>query len=119
MADTPSTTPTSWRTTLGAVEQSIADCLSALDKYESAFHQALHEGIREQTAIVLPPIAAWDSKLAVAQQHTDDIEQLLAEQDSVWQNWRHKFATFQQLVGEAPPSLSSPSVRRPSDPHTN
>ncbi len=83
-----------WQT-LAEVESSIAGCLASLDRYEAAFSKVLAEG---------GPIApsytpeVWDAKLAIATQTTDDVEQLLAEQEGVWQRWQETLANWRGLV---------------------
>jgi hypothetical protein len=106
-----------WRAPLAAVERSIADCLTELERYEAAFHQALGEPITDRKPIALPAIADWDEKLAAAGRHADEVERLLSEQHAVWDSWRHKFTDWQKLVADAPESILS--RRFSGDPHTN
>ncbi|QEL20061.1 hypothetical protein [Limnoglobus roseus] len=96
-----------WHETLAQVEQSIGDCLAALERYETAFTKVLHDTQAEP--IVLPPVPppspVWDEKLAAATKQADEVEQLLAEQEAVWGRWRSTFGNWQQMMHELPTAL--------------
>lgn len=83
-----------WTQTLAEVERSIEGCLESLERYEMAFTRALGErGI--QTA---QPATAWDSKVDESTRTVDEVEQLLAEQDGVWNRWRETLASLQGSI---------------------
>jgi hypothetical protein len=97
------TTTTHWQETLSQVEQSIGDCLAALDRYESAFAKVLHDSPEAIAARpVPPPSPVWDEKLAAAARQADEVEQLLTEQEVVWGRWRQTFGNWQQLMQDLP-----------------
>lgn len=87
-----------WMRTLDDVDQAIGNCLAALDRYEAKFvellrEQALAPGPHFERS--LPdgsPDAAWDDRLATARAGADEVEQLLAEQEAVWNRWRESLA---------------------------
>lgn len=102
------TTTTHWQETLTQVEQSIGDCLAALDRYESAFAKALRAAPEAVAARPLPsPSPVWDEKLAAATRQADEVEQLLAEQEVVWGRWRQTFGNWQQMVQELPATFTA------------
>ena len=77
-----------WRTSLAAVEQGIDDCLAALGRYEAAFARVLGEPIALPEPRPLPPPIDWDDKLASSVAAADEVEELLAVQESAWRRWR-------------------------------
>jgi hypothetical protein len=85
-----------WRSTLVEVEHSIEECLASLDRYEAAFARLLGNDQGNRT----PDETSheWDAKLAVATETTDEVEQLLAEQDGVWQRWRETLSSWNGLI---------------------
>lgn len=95
-----------WRDTLAEVERSIADCLSALDRYESAFGQVL--GAAVPVAVPEPPaeggLPAMDEKLSAARHQADEVERLLSEQEAVWGRWRDALAGWQQTLAADRPA---------------
>ncbi|MBX3400107.1 MAG: hypothetical protein KF873_15355 [Gemmataceae bacterium] len=93
-----------WQATLAEVERSIDDCLAALAKYESAFAKVLHEPVPPVPSRPLPaPTAAWDDTLADAARRTDEVEQLLDEQERVWGRWRQALGQWQRTLDALPP----------------
>jgi len=96
-----------WRTTLGDIERAVRDCLTALDRYESAFAEQLlpDEPARGSAADPADPAdpgggRGWDEKLAAAGRSADEVERLLAEQEAVWGRWREALAGWRQLAGD-------------------
>jgi hypothetical protein len=89
-----------WRTTLADVERSIGDCLETLDRYEAAFARVLASGEPASMGIGRIPEMAplLEAKLAEADRTTDDVERLLAEQDTIWTRWRDTLATWHGLI---------------------
>ncbi len=97
-----------WMRTLDDVDQAIGNCLAALDRYEAKFVELL----REQAVVPGPhferslpdgsPDAAWEARLASARAGADEVEQLLAEQEAVWNRWRDSLAqVFQQRSADS------------------
>jgi hypothetical protein len=86
-----------WRDALSAVEQSIGDCLTALDRYEAAFGRVLAETGTPPPPPPEPPdrSAEWAAKLAAAGDRADEAERLLAEGEAVWNRWRAALAAVQ------------------------
>lgn len=98
---------TNWHETLNEVERSIGDCLAALDRYETAFARALQGQPISETVRALPdPTPEWDAKLAGATNHADEVEQLLVEQEVVWNRWRQAFGDWQRTLKELPPEYT-------------
>ena len=89
-----------WLNTLTEVEGAISACLSALDKYEVAFGGLLCEHYTDPHPAAPPPAltSEWDDKLAVATQQADEVERLLAEQESAWSGWLNRFAAWRQSL---------------------
>jgi uncharacterized membrane protein YccC len=98
------TTGHNWQATLAEVERSIGDCLTALERYESAFARVLQEPTRTP---ISPPlqesVSRWDEHLAQAEERVDEVEELLLEQERVWGQWRQAFDEWQRSVNELPP----------------
>ena len=84
-----------WRNTLVEVERSIEECLATLDRYEAAFARVLADGNLPVTG---ESSREWDAKLAAASETTDEVEQLLAEQDGVWNRWRETLSSWNGLI---------------------
>lgn len=104
-------TARSWETSLGAIESAVGDCLKALDDYEASFRTAYIEsgGPVEALRLHIPLDTvedAWDRQLAGADRSADDVEQLLAEQEIVWNRWQELLATWRHSL-EQPPELES------------
>jgi hypothetical protein len=93
-----------WRQTLSEVEQSINECLETLDRYEAAFAQAIAEvdPVVTLERLRLPEIAPLhEAKLAEAERTTQDVEDLLKEQDGIWSRWKETLATWHGLLERA------------------
>lgn len=89
-----------WQTTLDEVEQSIADCLNSLEKYEAAFSRVLHvQGVPRPEPAAEP---RWDAVLGEADRAVDEVERLLAEQEGVWHRWRETLAGWHGLIQQTP-----------------
>lgn len=89
-----------WMTTLTEVEGAISACLTALDKYEVAFGGLLSEHRPDAAPSFPHPDASdeWDTKLAVATKKTDEVERLLAEQESAWSGWLTRFSAWRRSL---------------------
>ncbi len=111
MADLKSS---NWQETLSKVEHSIDQCLTALDRYESAFQRILiqDERVPEINSRTSPNEHAWEEKLDTAQQQIDEVESLLEEQQHVWSRWRQVFDRWQQLHNELPVSMNHRTKNR-------
>jgi hypothetical protein len=102
--------------TLDEVGHAIEGCLTTLDRYEVRFAQLLAEcdvppGLRPREERVFPALAkhtGWNERLAAAQSGADEVEQLLAEQEAVWDRWQEAFSAWRRLVEQpAEPAAES------------
>lgn len=97
-----------WMRTLDEVDQAIGGCLSALERYEAKFVELL----REQAVAAGPhferslpdgsPDQGWNDRLLAAKTGADEVEQLLAEQEAVWNRWRESLAQVFKSSGSDP-----------------
>jgi len=96
-----------WEASLGAIEAAVGDCLRSLDRYEAAFRTAYSErgGPVEALRIHVPHDAvddAWDEHLAGADRSAGAVEDMLAEQEIVWNHWRELIARWRQSLEQSP-----------------
>jgi hypothetical protein len=104
-----------WQATLADVERSIDDCLAALARYESAFAKVLHEPVPAVAARTPPePPASWDATMADAARRTDEVEQLLDEQERVWGRWRQALGQWRRTVGDLPAGYTARTPLTPT-----
>lgn len=96
-------TPAEWHRTVVAIEDSIGQCLAALDRYEQTFSRVLSDAPRDAPRVSEPiepvPEPAWDDRLALTARHADEVEQLLARQEADWRRWQEMFQDWKQLLG--------------------
>lgn len=100
-----------WQDSLAAVERSIGDCLSVLDRYESAFAKILQEPGRSVPKRAIPELpVVWDETLSEASRHADEVERLLVEQQELWGRWCQTFHQWQRMMQELPPGFRGAST---------
>ncbi|OWK46648.1 hypothetical protein [Fimbriiglobus ruber] len=94
-----------WERTLDEVERAIGVCLASLDGYEQKFAEVLATTPTPVGEPSLPaPILAAGSddgfatRLASAGQYSEDVEKVLAEQETVWGEWRNALLAWQQTL---------------------
>lgn len=92
-----------WRATLAEIEQAISHCLADLQKYdEFADVAASKPGHRDDHLPTVTALhGAWDAKLNAMQQHAHSVEQLLSEQETMWNEWRTSLSNWQQSMKDA------------------
>jgi hypothetical protein len=79
-----------WQDALAEVERGVRDCLAALDRYEATFEGVL-------TPEPAPkPTGGWEETLHTAEEQTNRVEQLLAEQESAWTRWHAALTKWEQ-----------------------
>lgn len=98
---------TNWNETLDEVERSIGDCLAVLDRYELAFAKAFQEQPIPASRPVPDASPELDEMLAAATRRADEVEQLLVEQEVVWNRWRQAFGDWQRTMRELPPEFTT------------
>lgn len=94
-----------WRATLADIEQSIGNCLTDLQKYDLpadvAAPKPVHRG-DDHLPTVTALHGAWDAKLDAMQRHAHGVEQLLTEQETIWNEWRTSLSDWQQSLKDVP-----------------
>ncbi len=95
----------SWRATLADIEQSICNCLADLQKYDVTADVAAPK-LMHRDDDHLPTVTAlhgaWDAKLDAMQRHAHGVEQLLSEQETMWNEWRTSLSDWQQSLKNVP-----------------
>ena len=98
-----------WRATLADIEQSICNCLADMQKYDVpadvAPQKPVHRG-DDYLPTVMALHGAWDAKLDAMEQHAHGVEQLLTEQETMWNEWRSSLSEWQQSMKGMPVSTS-------------
>lgn len=99
-----------WQRTLEQVEQSVAECLAALDRYETANAAVLtpSDAARTPTRGAPATTDSWDSRLAAVRGASADVERLLIEQEVEWGRWRESFTAWRSRI-EHLPGVGTPS----------
>ena len=81
-----------WEDKLAHVERSIGDCLAALDRYEAAFQHVVASTAESPAprSFAMPP---WPERTVSGA--IDEVDQILADQESLWRRWQTAFAGWQ------------------------
>jgi hypothetical protein len=95
-----------WVRTLNEVGAAIADCLTALDRYEERFVSILSGQKPSASEVPLGPCdwpsadtdPAWQDRLAQARAGALEVERLLEEQETAWGQWREALANWRRRI---------------------
>ncbi|MFO0936253.1 MAG: hypothetical protein U0798_07045 [Gemmataceae bacterium] len=94
-----------WRESIDRVEKELTDCLAALDRYEQSFHTVLQSepapGI-ETPNVLDNKTAGWSERLAKAGERAASVEQLLAEQEAIWERWQSAVVRWKESLRRIP-----------------
>jgi len=93
-----------WRATLAEIEQAISSCLSDLQKYDKPADVVAPKPVQrddDHLPTVTALHGAWDAKLEAMDRHALDVEQLLTDQETMWNEWRTSLSDWQQSMKDA------------------
>lgn len=94
-----------WRATLAEIEQAISHCLADLQKYDVPAEVDAPKPVQrdeDPLPTVMALHGAWDAKLDAMQHHAHDVEKLLTEQETMWNEWRTSLSNWQQSLKDVP-----------------
>ncbi len=101
---------TNWQDSVDEVERGLSACLTALDRYERSFHDALNAeppSVSEMPTMVEGKITGWSERLATAGERAAAVERLLAEQEVVWERWRDAVGRWKETLQQLPAGISA------------
>jgi hypothetical protein len=105
---------TDWMRTLEEMEGTIQVCLTSLEQYEKRFAELLVNRSPKPSHIlpsVDPRLTSPDEIAQNVQQSESEaatLEQLIAEQEQVWNQWRERFAVWKDSLQQSIPTAHVP-----------
>lgn len=100
-----------WMRTLGEIETAVQNCLAILDRYESTFFVLFANAdpaARPKPALPpTPPVEVLSARITVAEREADAVERLLAEQESLWNDWQRRFKDWRQSLEQTAVSAAN------------
>jgi hypothetical protein len=91
-----------WQRALDEVEQAVRGCLTALNHYETRFHELLDAPPGPPPAPLPTPPESWTDRLDQVRHETEMVERLLDEQEAAWTRWREALTSWRQSVKQSP-----------------